>query len=116
MRYEMAEIHVEFESNGSVYDPNVMAIATGGDMELSLDLLGQGFDALRSYIMSVDPDATNWPAQIHKIKGLAASLGARRLADAARIAETCADGLKREAWLGLLRRELGHLECRLFRH
>jgi hypothetical protein len=112
----MAEIHVEFESNGSVYDPTVMAVATGGDMVLSLDLLGQGFDALRSYISSADPVAPSWPAQLHKIKGLAASLGARRLADAARIAETCDAEQKRQAWLGLLRRELSHLECRLFRH
>jgi HPt (histidine-containing phosphotransfer) domain-containing protein len=112
----MAEIQVEFESNGSVYDPSVMAIATGGDMELSLDLLGQGLDALRSYITSADPITTSWPAQVHKIKGLAASLGARRLAEAARSAEHCDGLVKREAWLGLLRRELSHLECRLFRH
>jgi HPt (histidine-containing phosphotransfer) domain-containing protein len=112
----MAEIQVEFESNGSVYDPSVMVIATGGDMDLSLDLLGQGFDALRSYINAIDPISVNWPEQVHKIKGLAASLGARRLADAARFAETCEGQIKREAWLGLLRRELNHLECRLFRH
>jgi HPt (histidine-containing phosphotransfer) domain-containing protein len=112
----MAESQVEFESSGSVYDPSVMAIATGGDMDLSLDLLGQGFDALRSYISAIDPTSTNWSAQVHKIKGLAASLGARRLADAARIAEVCEGPIKREAWLALLRRELSHLECRLFRH
>jgi HPt (histidine-containing phosphotransfer) domain-containing protein len=112
----MAEIHVEFESSGSVYDPTVMTVATGGDLDLSLDLLGQGFDALRTYISAIDPVAPNWSAQIHKIKGLAASLGARRLADAARIAEVCEEQIKREAWLGLLRRELNHLECRLFRH
>ncbi len=112
----MAEFQVEFESSGSVYDPSVMAIATGGDMDLSLDLLGQGFDALRRYITVADPAAVGWPEQVHKIKGLAASLGARRLADAARSAEGCDGPVKREAWLGLLRRELSHLECRLFRH
>ncbi len=112
----MAEIHVEFESSGLVYDPNVMTVATGGDFELSLDLLGQGIDALRSYITAIDPVVTTWPAQLHKIKGLAASLGAGRLADAARMAETCEDVVKRTAWLNLLRRELGQLECRLFRH
>jgi HPt (histidine-containing phosphotransfer) domain-containing protein len=112
----MAEIHIEFESSGSVYDPSVMAVATGGDLDLSLDLLGQGFDALRSYISVMDPATPDWSAQVHKIKGLAASLGARRLADAARIAETCDGEAKRQAWLGLLRRELSHLECRLFRH
>lgn len=112
----MAEIQVEFEASGSIYDPSVMAIATGGDMDLSLDLLGQGLDALRSYIMAADPVDANWPAQVHKIKGLAASLGARRLAEAARSAENCDGPIKREAWLGLLRRELSHLECRLFRH
>jgi hypothetical protein len=112
----MAEVQVKFESSGVVYDPTVMTVATGGDLGLSLDLLGQGFNALRSYISALDPVAAQWPAQIHKIKGLAASLGARRLADAARIAEVCEEPIKREAWLGLLRRELNHLECRLFRH
>jgi HPt (histidine-containing phosphotransfer) domain-containing protein len=112
----MAEIHVEFESSGSVYDPNVMALATGGDMELSLDLLGQGFDALRNYVCALEPAMEDWAAQAHKIKGLAATLGARRLADAARIAEGCQDMPKREAWHNLLRRELSHLECLLFRH
>jgi HPt (histidine-containing phosphotransfer) domain-containing protein len=112
----MAEIHVEFESSGSIYDPNVMALATDGDMELSLDLLGQGFDALRSYVSALDPALPDWAAQMHKIKGLAASLGARRLADAARIAEGCEDRPKRDAWQNLIRRELSHLECMLFRH
>jgi hypothetical protein len=112
----MAELHVEFESNGSVYDPSVMALATGGDMELSLDLLGQGFDALRNYVCALEPAVADWSAQVHKIKGLAATLGARRLADAARIAEGCEDAPKREAWRNLLRRELSHLECLLFRH
>jgi HPt (histidine-containing phosphotransfer) domain-containing protein len=112
----MMESQVEFESSGSVYDPSVMAVATGGDIDLSLDLLGQGFDALRRYISLIDPTSANWPAQLHKIKGLAASIGAHRLADAARVAETCEGSVKREAWLGLLRRELSHLECRLFRH
>jgi HPt (histidine-containing phosphotransfer) domain-containing protein len=112
----MAEMQVEFESNGSVYDPSVMALATGGDIELGLDLLGQGLEALRRYVLAVEASAADWPAQMHKIKGLSASLGARRLSDAARFAEGCQDGARRAGWLGLLRRELDHLEVMLFRH
>jgi hypothetical protein len=112
----MVESRVEFKSSGLVYDSTVMAMATRGDADMNLELVVQGVNALGCSIAAVQPTSPYWAEQIHKIKGLAASLGAGRLADAAHIAECCEGFVQREAWLGLLRRELSHLECRIFRH
>lgn len=97
----------------NIYDSTVIGAIAGGNAAIHADILQQGLTALRAYLAALDVTEPAWPASVHKIKGLAASLGAQRLADAAGRAERCTDCTKRLAWLGLLRREFAHLEARL---
>jgi hypothetical protein len=112
----MMPADARYASNGPVLDPSVLLEAIPGDPSLGFVLLDEGLRSLVDYLAQIDVNGDDWSAYSHKIKGLAAGLGAARLADAAAHAQAAPDHARRAAWLGIMRRELAFLEMHLRQH
>jgi HPt (histidine-containing phosphotransfer) domain-containing protein len=103
----------DFHSTCQVIDPMLIAQLAQLDADLGASLLQDGIASLRQRLAELQTGMDAWSSQVHCIKGLAASLGAARLADAAGHAENADDVARRASWIGIMRRELAHLEMRL---
>lgn len=108
----MARI-AEVPAQLAAFDSHVLAGAAGGDLALASSLIGEALASLRSQVNLLAADTPQWRDQVHRFKGLAATLGALRVARVASHAEGCTDPGSRADWLDLLHREMAVLEREL---
>lgn len=81
-------------------DTDHLAQSTAGDPKLESELLGLFQAQLGDFITTIGkPDtasAAEWRLRVHRLRGAALALGARRLADALAAAEASLDGEPRK--------------------
>lgn len=96
----------DWSASMPVFDSSQLGLSVGNDQVFMQDMVMSGIHALSEQIAELARPGDQWPRMTHRLKGLAASIGAKRMAQIAKHAETVTDVQDQAAWHAKLSEEL----------
>ncbi len=89
-----------------VFDSSQLSISIGDDQDFMQEMVISGIRALSEQISDLARPGDQWQQMTHRLKGLAASIGAKRMAQVAKCAETTVSLSEQAEWHARLSEEL----------